>query len=102
MDKPKFVTLGQSETWLVWRVLGTFDDAPYERLVIPRSDPHEYEYPLDGLFETVDEAVKNLEMHGVPREEAETLILCRETVTPLPDAEQPDLFCLGGDEDIEE
>jgi hypothetical protein len=64
------------EEWYMWKEIVQFDDEPQPRFITPRSNPMEYEYPVDLLFETATKAVAWLEEE-------------RETVAEL-DAEAED------------
>jgi len=73
--------LPKTETFYVWKELVAFDNED-DRLLTPHSDPMEYEYPIDFMFESPEEAmkwVKECEME----EEARDWILCHEILKPI-------------------
>jgi len=69
------------ENWLCWRELVKFDNEDAPRLIVPHSDPMEYEQPLDGIFKTPEKAYEYLRTFGAQHEEE--LVLCETTVTPV-------------------
>lgn len=68
----------KAEIWYCWReyTIAEFEDTP--RLLVPWSDPMEYEYAADGIFNTKEqaEAWKN---EIAPDED---WVLCEETIEP--------------------
>ena len=77
------------EKWFCWMKPTMTDDGT--RLLEPRSNGREYEYPLDGLFKTVEEAVEYLREENVSQQEFadEDYRLCTYEVRELD--EQPDV-----------
>jgi hypothetical protein len=76
---PNYVTPPKEE-WFVWREEvepRDYHDAP--NLIIPWSDPKEYEYAADGMFPDAESAEKWKE-ETAPDEE---WWLCKVTTTPL-------------------
>lgn len=71
METPK------TEGWFCWRVYETPEGEDKPRLLIPHSDPNLYEYPLDGLFGTPEEAIEYLKQMG---EEGKEYHLCHMTL----------------------
>ncbi len=68
-----------TEIWYTWRVLATVEGEEQRRLLVPWSDPHEYEFPFDFLFATPEAAREGLKLHeaeDAAREEG--WVLCRE------------------------
>ena len=47
---------GRKETWYCWKELAQMGDEEQPRLLTPWSDPMEYEFPMDWLFETTAQA----------------------------------------------
>ena len=75
--------LPPEETFYVWREPRVIDGE--RRLLVPRSDPHEHEWPVDLIFESSEKAMSWIEEDGsFPLEEVKDWILCKEVLTPLP------------------
>jgi hypothetical protein len=65
------------------------EDTP--RLLTPRSDPMEHEYPMDLLFENEQEALEALETYDAEQEASEEgWVLCEKTIKPLRKAPSED------------
>jgi hypothetical protein len=71
--------LPPAEHWYCWRELKSVEGESRPRLLVPWSDPHEYEFPMDWIFRTQKEALK------AKRETApeENWVLVRMTLTPV-------------------
>jgi len=72
----------KSEVWYEWKVEDVGTDEKETRLFTPLSDPHKYEYPADGIFESQEEARKYLVDWGyldVAREQG--WVLCFKMIT---------------------
>lgn len=83
---PKKNELPKAERWLTWKV-PTVADGPGKnelRLLTPRSDPYEHEYPMDLLFETEQEALEALDLYDAQEEATEEgWVLCELHLKPL-------------------
>lgn len=83
--------LPPGEQWFVWRV-SLPSDSPIEgrepappRLLVPRSDPFQYEMSMDLLFRTPEEAMSYLETQEDQQAAIdENWVLCRMVLEPLP------------------
>lgn len=76
----------QKEEWYCWRVFVKIegcDDLP--RLLVPCSDPQEYEYPSDFIFETIEQAItyKAEAEDSYSKEETDNWILVKMTLKPI-------------------
>jgi hypothetical protein len=67
----------ESELSFAWFELKTVDGKP--RLLIPWSDPHEYEYAADSHFETEEKAIQYKEDFAPD----ENWVLCRVILEPI-------------------
>lgn len=71
-----------AEKYLCWRV--PFNDGGVMRLLVPRGDTTEHEYPMDLLFDTEEEADEALETYeAVEEAREEGWVLCRSEVIPI-------------------
>ena len=78
--------LPDSEKHYCWMQLASIEDQP-PRLLIPHADPNEYEYILDILFDSPEQAVQMLfewvQSHEITQKEADSLILCKRILIPI-------------------
>ncbi len=74
--------MAAAETHYCWMIPSGSPEEP--RLLIPWSDPHEYEHRFNYLYDSVPAAEYGLDEHDA-REEAVAAgwILCRRVITPL-------------------
>lgn len=72
-------TFPKAETWYCWREFSTVEGEDAPRLLVPWSDPREYEYAADGLFTTREEAIT----WKAEFANGERWQLCQMTLTPL-------------------
>jgi len=74
----------EAEVWYCWREYVKVEGEKKKRLLVPWSDPHEYEYAADGLFYTKEEARKWKDecVDDNEGESTEHWILCKETIEP--------------------
>ena len=71
------------ERWLTWKIPTVCEGEDTPRLLTPRGDPMEHEYPMDLLFETEQEAMDALENYEAEDEARdEGWVLCEMTLTP--------------------
>ena len=69
------------EGWYTWRVLRKVDGEETQRLLVPWSDPHQYEFAFDFIYTTTDEAYKGLKTMGAEDDaHEEGWILCHMTL----------------------
>lgn len=54
---PVTTTEPQREEWFAWRTLVHFENEPKPRLIVPWADPHKYEEPFDGLWDSAQHAL---------------------------------------------
>lgn len=59
----------KTETWYCWRELATVEGEDEPRLLVPWSNPNEYEQSFDFLFETQEEAHETREAYGAEDED---------------------------------
>jgi len=90
----------------VWKEL-VQDAEGNSELHTPRGDPMEYEYPIDFLFETEEEAQEFLTEQIEPEEYA-NWVLCRRVIIPIRPTEEPwpgafmGVSAMAGDDSCEE
>lgn len=79
----KVTKLPEVEHYWVWKVPVVLDDGT-TRLFTPWSDPRQYEYLFDFLFETRDKAYEGLD-DWTARDDARSQgwVLCRYTLDPI-------------------
>ena len=69
------------EAWYTWRVLGTVEGEETQRLLVPWSDPHQYEFAFDFLYKTPEQAREGLKTMGAEDDaHEEGWILCHMTL----------------------
>jgi hypothetical protein len=71
------------ETWYQWKEYGTLDEEDGPRLFTPRADPMEYEFPIDFIFDSVEQAVNFLTEWDIEREESKDWVLVKVTYEPV-------------------
>ena len=70
------------ETYYSWFEVGEIDGK--KRLLTPHSDPFEYEYAIDFMFKTQEEAISGLEEWDVKDEAIENnWVLCEIVCKPV-------------------
>jgi hypothetical protein len=75
-------SLPSPESYLTWRVPVVMDGEP--RLLVPHSDPYEYEFPFDLLFDDEEHALRVLRDYGYEEEADEQgWVLCSSVCTPI-------------------
>lgn len=80
------MSLPEKEVWYMWKEYcpperpGVFDNTC---LMTPRADPHEYEFAIDFIFKTEEEAVSFLTDWEIEPEEYINWVLCKETIEPV-------------------
>ena len=61
------------EEWYCWRELATVEGEDEPRLLVPMSDPYEYEHSWNYIYETKEEALEGrdsaIEMEELPEDE---------------------------------
>jgi len=72
--------ISETEHWFCWKVYETPEGEDKPRLLTPHSDPNLYEQPLNGVFNTPEEAIDYLKVFG---EEKGEYHLCHIMISPL-------------------
>lgn len=70
----------ETKSYYTWRLKPEGHGPCY---MIPRADPMEYEFPIDFVFGSKDEAWDFLDEWEIPREESDEWILIKVTETPV-------------------
>ena len=70
------------EQYFTWREHVQVDGEDSPRLLVPRSDPDEYEYPFDFLYESKEKAIEGIKEYEA-QDEAEGWVLCKLTLEPV-------------------
>jgi len=84
--------LPPEERCLVWRWPVVWDGK--QRLLVPRANPEEYEFPMDLMFDSEEKAVEALAQYGCEEEAQEQgWVLCEQI-------ERPIKFAPGADDDF--
>lgn len=80
----------KTEIYYTWREHATVEGETEPRLLVPWSDPDEYEYPADGIFDTIEAAgayrdnlLEGYDEDDDTYKEAMKWVLCRETLSPV-------------------
>jgi len=71
------ITNIEVEYWYEWK------EYKEDGLITPRSNPKEYEYPIDFRFDSAEQAVQFLTEFDPEREESKDWVLVKVTLEPL-------------------
>ncbi len=77
--------LPAAEEWYSWREFAIVEGESEPRLLVPWSDPMQYEYAADGIFKSVEEAIAWRDEQIRELEDSSLLnwILCKVSLTPV-------------------
>ncbi len=73
----------KTEVWYVFKQFAVCEGEKKRRLLTPHADPMEHEYPIDGMFESAEEA-KEWKKDFAPEEDLHLVKMTLEPIEFLP------------------